>query len=55
MFLKKQNQSMIFVVVYIDDIIVTGDDNKEILFLKEHLDQVYTIKDLGELHYFLGI
>ena len=28
---------------------------KEINFLKSHLDKAFTIKDLGDLHFFLGI
>ena len=52
--MKKQNQNIV-IVVYVDDIIVTRDDNEEIHFLKTHLDQVFTIKDLGILHNFLGI
>ena len=43
------------IAVYVDDIILIGEDIKEINFLKTHLDKVFTIKDLGDLHFFLGI
>ena len=31
-----------------------GDDIEEISFLKTHIDNVFTLKDLGDLHFFLG-
>jgi len=55
LFSKKTDSSVVFLGVYVDDIIVTGDDEAEILALKQHLDQVFKIKDLGLVHYFLGI
>jgi len=41
--------------VYVDDIIVTGNDVKEQQQLKENLAIAFEIKDLGKLKYFLGI
>ena len=55
LFLKKQNLKIIIVAVYVDDIIITGDNDEEIHFLKRHLDHVFTTKDLGDLYFFLGI
>ena len=42
-------------VVYVDDIVITGDDEYEIKNLKERLGKAFEVKDLGPLHYFLGI
>jgi hypothetical protein len=42
-------------VVYVDDIVITGDDNEGINSLKQHLFQNFQTKDLGPLRYFLGI
>jgi hypothetical protein len=42
-------------VVYVDDIVITGDDDKEILYLKRTLARSFKVKDLGYLNYFLGI
>lgn len=41
--------------MYVDDIILTGSHSSEIQHLKQHLNEVFSIKDLGGLHYFLGI
>ena len=54
LFFKRTSNSAIFLGVYVDDIILTGDDEAEILELKQYLDHVFKIKDLGLVHYFLG-
>jgi histone deacetylase 1/2 len=45
----------LFVLVYVDDIIVTSSSNDAISVLLKSLTAHFDIKDLGELHYFLGI
>lgn len=55
LFLKRQNSHLIVVVVYVDDAILTGTDPTSINTLKLHLEQVFSIKDLRKLGYFLGI
>ena len=46
---------VVIFVVYVDDIVVTGNDGDEINKLKEFLRTEFEIKDLGTLKYFLGI
>jgi len=45
----------IYLVVYVDDIILTGSDHHDISQVKQHLCQHFLTKDLGKLGYFLGI
>lgn len=49
------SKTFIYLVVYVDDIVITGDDQEGIQALKQHLFQHFQTKDLGSLHYFLGI
>lgn len=43
------------VLIYVDDLIITGNNNDSIAQLKMQLQQKFPIKDLGSLKYFLGI
>ena len=45
----------IYLVVYVDDIVITGSDKVSIQKLKKHLFNHFQTKDLGKLEYFLGI
>jgi hypothetical protein len=44
-----------FIVVYVDDLILVCNDQDKILHIKEELNQKFEMKDLGELHFFLGM
>ena len=46
---------IILLVMYVDDIVITGSDSKGILFLKSFLHSQFHTKDLGMLKYFLGV
>ncbi|GJT84466.1 ribonuclease H-like domain-containing protein, partial [Tanacetum coccineum] len=41
--------------VYVDDIIITGNNESEINNFKKYLSSKFKIKDLGKLKYFLGV
>ncbi|KAG9444821.1 hypothetical protein H6P81_016161 [Aristolochia fimbriata] len=45
----------IFVLIYINDIIIIGSSAKDIACLVANLQREFSIKDLGALYYFLGI
>ena len=46
---------IILLVVYVDDIVITGYDMRSISSLKSFLHDQFHIKDLGMLKYFLGV
>jgi len=54
-FIKKLEKSFIALLVYVDDIILIGDDMHEINNVKNLLNTTFKIKDLGKLKYFLGL
>ncbi|GFZ10854.1 hypothetical protein Acr_22g0002520 [Actinidia rufa] len=55
-FIRRQSQGRCIIIsVYVDDIIITGDDASGIVQMKCGLKKAFDIKDLGPLHYFLGI
>lgn len=45
----------IFILVYVDDIIVASSSQDATEALLKNLQKDFTLKDLGDLHYFLGI
>jgi len=53
-FVKKQSKVHVIVLLYVDDMIVTGNDNGEIAKLRAELSVWFEMKDLGELSHFLG-
>lgn len=56
LFIKHSTQGKVTaLIVYVDDIILTGNDVEEMMNLKTYLAKEFEIKDLGELKYFLGI
>jgi hypothetical protein len=50
-----QNGMITVLIVYVDDIILTGNDEIEMERLKRNLAADFEIKDLGPLKYFLGM
>lgn len=55
LYVKQKGNSFVALLVYVDDIILTGNDLKELNFVKEFVKSQFRIKDLGMLKYFLGI
>ena len=43
------------IAVYVDDILLAGKSDKQIKEAKEALAKQFEVKDMGELHYFLGM
>ncbi|GJR70474.1 NSP-interacting kinase 1-like protein, partial [Tanacetum coccineum] len=55
LFVKAQGEQFTVVLVYVDDILLTGNSMQVITDTKNALDQKCTIKDLGLARYLLGI
>lgn len=52
---RKKNGKLIIVYIYVDDLLVTGSDMKEIDEFKRMMNAEFEMTDLGTLSYFLGI
>ncbi|KAG8489179.1 hypothetical protein CXB51_017224 [Gossypium anomalum] len=55
LFIRKTGGLLLYVLVYVDDIIVTGNHQGSIDKFFTALDTQFSLKDLGPLSYFLGI
>jgi hypothetical protein len=55
LYVRKSDESIVVITIYVDDLIVGGDNEKEIEHVKRLLKQKFDMKDLGELKFFLGI
>jgi predicted GNAT superfamily acetyltransferase len=55
LFYYNRGRYSLFVLVYVDDIIVASSSQEAMEALLKDLQQEFALKDLGDLHYFLGI
>jgi len=55
LFLKKTAFSFTIFLVYVDDIILACNSLSEFIYMKSIPHSCFKIKDLGKLHYFLGL
>ena len=55
LFTRVKSDKVIFISVYVDDLLITGNDADGIITTKATLHSAFTIKDLGLACYFLGI
>ena len=52
---KKVGNSFTILVLYVDNLILTGSDPNHIKHVKSSLKNNFEMTDLGHLHYFLGL
>lgn len=55
LFILRRGQSMLLMLVYVDDVILTGNDTSLICDMISTFDSRFALKDLGSLSCFLGI
>ncbi|XP_070054849.1 uncharacterized mitochondrial protein AtMg00810-like [Nicotiana tomentosiformis] len=55
MFTTKSGKDIVMILIYVDDLLLTGSNKDMIDEAKAALHQQFKLKDLGELRYFLGI
>nr|GEW03957.1 putative ribonuclease H-like domain-containing protein [Tanacetum cinerariifolium] len=55
LFLKRKGKLVTCLIIYFDDMIITGNDEEEMTRLRTNLFKEFEMKDLGRLKYFLGI
>lgn len=53
--MKHEENHCTYLLVYVDDVLIIGSCDKEIAKVKDYLNTEFSIKDLGEANYFLGV
>ena len=55
LFIYHQGTDVLYLLLYVDDMILTGNNETLLKTLIEKLSTVFRMKDMGSIHYFLGI
>ncbi|CAN0917319.1 Retrovirus-related Pol polyprotein from transposon RE1 [Linum grandiflorum] len=55
MFIRHTEQGIVVLLLYVDDMVVTGSDVDGIQELTQTLRQAFNLKELGDVSYFLGL
>lgn len=55
LFTLRHKNYHVFIQIYIDDIIITGNNSDFVSHLMSEIGSEFSIKDLGSLNYFLGV
>ncbi|KAG8503053.1 hypothetical protein CXB51_000809 [Gossypium anomalum] len=55
LFVRSSSDYTLYVLVYVDDIVITGSSFDEINYFVQQVHNKFALKDIGDLHYFLGI
>ena len=55
LFVKKVDKTIVYLVVYVDDLSMAGNNESYIASIKKELRKGFEMTDLGYAHYYLGI
>lgn len=55
LFFQHTKEGSVYLLVYVDDLVITGPNPLLVNKVVTELNSFFTLKDLGELNYFLGI
>ncbi|CAL1352482.1 unnamed protein product [Linum trigynum] len=55
LFTRRSSRGLVVLLLYVDDMIVSGDDAEGISALTKGLHESFSLKELGSLSYFLGL
>jgi hypothetical protein len=55
LYIRQQGPYLVIVVMYVDDLIITGNNDDHIAHVKKELHAGFKMTDLGLLHYYLRI
>lgn len=55
LFIHKTFATVLLILIYVNDILVTGNNTTELNRFTSKLNSMFSLKDLGKVHYFLGL
>ena len=55
LFIRNGSKGHVFIIMYVDDLVIGGEHLGDIEHIKKLLSGRLNMKDMKELHYFIGI
>ncbi|KAJ4754029.1 Retroelement pol polyprotein-like [Rhynchospora pubera] len=55
LFTYRKGKAFLAILIYVDDLVIAGNDSEVICDFKKYMSTMFHMKDLGTLKYFLGI
>ena len=55
LYVRQQGKNLVILVMYVDDLIITRNNDDHIAQVKKELHAGFKMTDLGLLHYYLGV
>jgi len=54
LFIYSNDSNLCYLLVYVDDLVITGNNPTLVTTLIQQLGDMFSLKDMGPLHFFLG-